>query len=100
MRVVVVVVLVVVAAVVVEVEVVGIASRELIPAACVRLHDCVGCMENANDVFHEILSANRARNKKERGSSDLFLFFISMQQRWQMWGSTCAANECYTRLLY
>jgi hypothetical protein len=51
-------------------------------------------------VFHEILSANRARNKKERGSSDLFLFFISMQQRWQMWGSTCAANECYTRLLY
>lgn len=100
MRVVVVVVLVVVAAVVVEVEVVGIAPRELIPAACVRLYDCVGCMENANDVFHEILSANRARSKNERGSSDLFLFFISMQQSWQMWGSTCVANECYTRLLY
>ena len=92
---------VVVVVVVAAVEVVAvIAPRELIPAACVRLHDCVGCMENANDVFHEILSANRARSKNERGSSDLFLFFMSMQQSWQMWGSTCVANECYTRLLY
>jgi len=90
---------VVVVVVVAAVEVVAvIAPRELIPADCVRLHDCVGCMENANDVFHEILSANRARSKNERGSSDLFLFFISMQQSWQMWGSTSVANECYTGL--